>query len=150
MQTFVPSECLLTNFLYIDNKRLGKQRVEAFQILNILLERTDRKGWRNHPAVLMWKGYENALKYYFNLCVNEWISRGFKNTMKYETIEKSFNPNTDMPFWFGDERIHSSHRSALLSKNHEWYKKFNWKEKYSDTYDYYWPVTKDSQKLQLI
>ena len=42
----------------LDYKRLGKQRVEAKQILNILLGETTKTGWRNHPSVLMWYGYE--------------------------------------------------------------------------------------------
>jgi hypothetical protein len=137
MQTFCPSPNLLTNFWYLDSRRLGKQRVEAFQILNVLLNRTDRKGWRNHPAVLMWKGYENALKYYYNLCLAEWINRGYNNNMLYEKIDKDFNPNKDMPPWFGDDRFHSAHRSNLLRKNKEYYSKFGWKEE--DNQPYFWP-----------
>jgi hypothetical protein len=62
MQTFLPYKDFKKSAKVLDNKRLGKQRVEAFQILNILLGRTKTKGWRNHPAVLMWKGHSNALK----------------------------------------------------------------------------------------
>jgi hypothetical protein len=73
----------------LDNKRLGKQRVEAKQILNVLLNRPRKdgqpyKGWLNHPCVRMWRGYENALKEYFNISVMVWEERGFKNTMEYE------------------------------------------------------------------
>ena len=67
MQTFLPYPNLSKSLKTLDRQRLGKQRVEAFQILNILLERTDRKGWKNHPAVKMWSGYENALKLYLIL-----------------------------------------------------------------------------------
>jgi len=57
MQTFMPygsqydqtAKCL-------DVKRLGKQRVETYQILKALLG--ESKGWRNHPATRMWEGYE--------------------------------------------------------------------------------------------
>jgi len=70
----------------LDYRRLGKQRVEAKQILNILLgkAKVNRNGkipWSNHPAVLMWKGYEEGLKQYYNVIVLEWINRGYKNNM---------------------------------------------------------------------
>ena len=86
MQTFLPYPNFEKSIKTLDYRRLGKQRVEAFQILNILLNRTKSSAWRNHPAVLMWRGYENALKIYLNLCISEWISRGYKNTMKTEKI----------------------------------------------------------------
>ena len=73
MQTFLPYADFSKTAKCLDYKRLGKQRVEAKQILNILLDRTETKGWRNHPAVLMWVGYENALKIYYNMILDEWI-----------------------------------------------------------------------------
>ena len=67
MQTFLPHTDLKKSLQSLDYKRLGKQRVETHQLLNVLLNRTKTKGWRNHPICKMWKGYENALKLYFNL-----------------------------------------------------------------------------------
>jgi len=134
MQTFLPYPNLSKSLKVLDSRRLGKQRVEAFQILNILLDRTDRMGWRNHPAVLMWRGYENALKLYLNKAIKLWISRGYKNTMKLETIEGKIR----FPSWFGKQEFHSSHRSNLLRKDKEHYSKFNWEE--PDNLDYVWPT----------
>jgi len=54
MQTFLPYPNLKKSIKCLDNKRLGKQRVKAHQILNILLKRTKTKGWKNHPAIKMW------------------------------------------------------------------------------------------------
>ena len=65
---------------------LGKQRVETYQVLNILLDRTATKGWRNHPVTRMWEGYEEALKLYQNFTIQEWINRGYKNNMTLEEI----------------------------------------------------------------
>ena len=62
MQTFLPYSCFKQTANCLDYRRLGKQRVEAFQILNILEDITPNSRWKTHPAVLMWKGYENALK----------------------------------------------------------------------------------------
>jgi hypothetical protein len=136
MQTFLPYPNIKKSLKSLDYKRLGKQRVEAFQILNILLERTDKKAWKNHPAVLMWKGYENALKLYLNKSIKLWISRGYKNTMKLEKIQGKII----LPKWFGNKEFHNSHKSNLLRKNPEHYVQFS--KEVPDNLDYIWP-TKD-------
>jgi hypothetical protein len=133
MQTFLPYPNLKKSLKALDSRRLGKQRVEAFQILNILLDRTNKKGWRNHPAVKMWQGYENALKLYFNKAVKLWISKGYKNTMKLEKTKGKII----LPKWFGNKKFHDSHKSNLLRKNKEHYSKFGWKEK--NDLEYFWP-----------
>jgi hypothetical protein len=67
---------------YIDNQRLNKQITEAYQILNILLWPSDRtKGWKNHPAVRMWRGYAEGLGMLLLHYCQEWIEvrgRGHK------------------------------------------------------------------------
>ncbi|MBS3076607.1 MSMEG_6728 family protein [Candidatus Pacearchaeota archaeon] len=133
MQTFLPYPNLKKSLKALDSRRLGKQRVEAFQILNILLERTDKKGWQNHPAVKMWRGYENALKLYFNKSVKLWIARGYKNTMKLEKIEGKII----LPKWFGDKNFHDSHKSNLLRKDGDFY--FEFSENVSADLGYVWP-----------
>lgn len=134
MQTFLPYPNFKKSLEVLDNKRLGKQRVESYQILNILLKRTNTKGWKNHPAVKMWKGNSNALKLYFNISLEEWVKRGFQNNMKPEIIKGKIS----YPKWFGNKKFHSSHKSNLLRKDKNYYSKFNWKEK--DTLPYVWPV----------
>jgi hypothetical protein len=135
MQTFLPYKNFKKTMKVLDSRRLGKQRVEAFQILNILLNRTQTKGWRNHPAVKMWEGFENALKLYLNEAITEWVSRGFKNTMKFEKIVGEIV----YPNWLGKRKFHSSHKSNLLRKDKEHYSQFGWKE--ADDLDYVWPVS---------
>jgi hypothetical protein len=49
----------------LDDKRLGKQRVETYQLIRALEGTT--KGWRNHPACVMWEKNIDALKLYFNI-----------------------------------------------------------------------------------
>lgn len=134
MQTFLPYPNLSKSLKVLDNKRLGKQRVEAFQILNILLKRTKSKAWKNHPAVKMWSGYENALKHYLNKAIKLWVSKGYKNNMKLEVIKGKII----LPEWFGNPMFHASHRSNLLRKNKTYYKKFKWKEK--TNLPYIWPT----------
>jgi hypothetical protein len=134
MQTFLPYSDFRKSLECLDYKRLGKQRVEAFQILNIILNRTKKKGWRNHPTIRMWKKYPNSLKLYLNLAIKEWIRRGYKNNMKLEKIKGRII----MPLWIRNEKFHSSHRSNLLRKNKKYYSKFKWKEKSNSPY--VWPI----------
>ncbi len=133
INTFLPYIMFNRSAAVLDNKRLRCQRKEASQILNILLNRTHRKGWRNHPTVRMWRNYAPALQHYYNCCVIEWVSRGFKNTMQLERIEGP----VIYPEWLND-KFCSFHRATLLYKNYEWYKQFNWKE--IPKYEYFWPV----------
>jgi len=48
VNTFLPHADFVKSAESLDNKRLGKQRVEAWQILQAL--RGNTKGWVNHPA----------------------------------------------------------------------------------------------------
>lgn len=120
----------------LDNKRLGKQRVEAYQIISAItgrlkLDGTPYRGWLNHPCTIMWKNYLPALKLYMNYSIAEWISRGFKNTMQFECYIES---QIVIPPFIGNERFHSSHRANLLKKDSLFYSKYGWKENPQDPY----------------
>ena len=134
MQTFLPHTDFKKVAKVLDYRRLGKQRVEAVQILNAIHAKS---GWSNHPAVLMWIGFEEALKEYCNTMIFEWIFRGYKNTMKlFETN------NVIYPWWLGKRVLHSSHRANLLRKDFGYYSKYGWKEEPQQ--GYYWPVRKEN------
>ena len=135
MQTFLPYPDFKKTFECLDYRRLGKQRVETYQILNVLLERTNTKGWRNHPAIKMWRGYENALKLYLNMCIDEWIARGYNNNMKYEQISGV----VEFPPWMGDHRFHTSHQSNLVRKLPEHYRQYF--PDIQNNIPYIWPPT---------
>lgn len=138
MQTFLPYNCFYESAKALDYRRLGKQRVEAMQLVNstnkLLQDPNAKVGWANHPARTMWMGYLDALKHYHNIMVEEWINRGFKNTMKFYETPSSII----LPHWLGDERIHASHRSNLIRKDPAYYSQFNWAE--SADIPYHWPV----------
>jgi hypothetical protein len=134
VQTFLPYPDFKKSVQVLDYKRLGKQRVETFQVLNILLDRTETKGWRNHPVTKMWSGYEEALKLYQNYTIREWIDRGYKNTMKFEDVTYS---DLILPPWFGSDEFHRSHRSNLLRKDFFYYSKYFSEP---DNLEYYWPA----------
>ena len=141
MQTFMPYSDFKKSAACLDNKRLGKQRVEVLTILRILSGQVS--SWKNHPAVLMWKGWTNLLATYGLYMCEEWIRRGFKDTC-YSKIEDFITPSGGSEIkripWMGNEAFHASHRSNLLRKNYEFYKKYNWSE--PDNLPYYWPVRK--------
>jgi len=122
MQTFLPYKSFLTSVACLDYRRLGKQRVEAMQLVNTTekLERGEpAKGWVNHPARLMWVGYLDALKHYHNVCITEWVLRGYKNTMQYYDVPAPHE--IEMPPWLGDDRLHRSHKSNLVRKDPAFY-----------------------------
>ena len=133
MQTFLPYPSMGLSVRCLDYRRLGKQRVEALQILNALSGKS--KGWTNHPATKMWRGYEAALRFYRDLCIEEWVRRGYKNTMQKEDAHRVIR----LPPWLGDESLHASHRSNLLKKDPQHYGQFGWSEPHDLAY--VWPTT---------
>lgn len=168
VNTFVVSSDIRESIKRLDNRRLGKQRVEAQQILNLLLDaifvcetlgwdtqpkgfdleqdiareewfknvfkqyrslpfllgregKVIKGGWASHTAVLMWVGYEDALKEYITLCIKEWKNRGFKNNMVSYDVA-----NPVYPWWTRNYTLINSHISALLRKEkvrkeNKWY-----------------------------
>lgn len=159
LQTFLPYADFELSAMCLDYRRLGKQRVEAFQILRCLAGHTS--GWSNHPAVKMWEGHVNHLCRYYNAMLDEWEWRGYQNNMQYFEIgnfpndyvpvDKSqrFNSNVayagtyshmdwgDWPPWLGCPLLHNSHKSRLLAKDPVWYGQFGWDV--PDDMPYWWP-----------
>ena len=131
MQTFLPWEDFHDSAHVLDDRRLGKQRVEALQILNQLDDRSDKNGWRNHPAVRMWRGYPLALIDYVEAICTEWIRRGHHDTIfermhdyRWHGLFEGNQISDEMinpPPWLGDEAFHLSHRSNLVRKMPEHY-----------------------------
>jgi len=142
MQTFLPYPDFVQTAKILDYRRLGKQRVEAWQILNTLRGTSNGRGWVNHPATKMWRGYEMALIHYGIAMCEEWIRRGYKDTLLPRFKSLIPNPNIiysfELPSWIGDEKFHRSHRSNLLRKKPDFYRQFWPKE--TDNLDYVWPV----------
>jgi hypothetical protein len=127
MQTFLPYPNFKKSLHTLDYRRLGKQRVEAYQIIRAIKY---GGAYSNHPAVKMWRGHINALKQYYNLALEEWINRGYKNRMEKMLI----HGRIVYPPWFGSHDFHAAHRSNLLRKNHSHYGHFGWQEKHDLPY----------------
>ena len=134
MQTFLTYPSFEESAKVLDWRRLGKQRVEGMQIINAIsgVPRKDGrpyKGWFNHPCSIMWNPYLQALTQYTNVIIQEWVNRGYNNNMEMYEVK-----NMELPYWIGDERVHSSHRANLLRKDYEYYSKFGWTENSEDPY----------------
>lgn len=177
MQVFVPHDTLEDSVRVLDPLRLGKQRVETYQILLQLFElapgerpvfKADgspklkpngrpvtewdgtfhprKPSWRNHPAVLAWEDNPGGLLMYQQATCAEWTTRGNKDTCLKKSMALfsqavGLGSFTDfsLPDWWGNDKIHASHRAALLWKAPIWYAQFDWQE--LPQYQYVWPVT---------
>ncbi len=143
MQTFLISEVPAETAGILDRQRLGKQRVEAVQILNVLVGKSE--GWKNHPAVRMWSGYERfLLDEYLRAMVDEWAWRGYKNTkinqhrLALSWDLRNMRHTLRQPHWFSDE-LFLSHKSNLLRKNEQFYRPLFGQDVPNDL-PYIWPV----------
>lgn len=149
MQTFLPDADFVRSAALLDQRRLGKQRVEVIQIVRALT--VPGYAWRHHPATLMWEGFEEALGAYGVAVAEAWRAQGFGDTCE-ATIRadlgaaglRSIRSQEDLaavgalPPWLGDEALHRSHRSALVRKDPAVYR-----PRFPDVPDdlpYVWPV----------
>jgi len=149
MQTFVPHADFEASARALDAKRLGKQRVEVIQIVRALT--VPGYAWSQHPAVLMWKGYEEALGRYGLTMCQVWVELGFGDTCAATITaelarfgigeirsEADLAEAGALPPWLGDDAVRVSHQSALVRKDPELYRK-HFPDVRPDV-DYVWPV----------
>ena len=125
MQTFLPYPCFRCSAAALDDKRLGKQRVEALQILRGLTIPT--YGWRHHPAVKMWAGHVEALASYGVTVSRVWVGRGYADTCAASLTAECpgdvprGQPELAalglLPPWLADEDFHRAHQSSLVRKD---------------------------------
>lgn len=120
MITFLPYADFAASARSLDRQRLGKQRVEAWQILRTLCGELPAS---NHPAVRMWRGHEGCLVNYTLAMCNEWVERGYVDNLATQTLGlrlplqlRPYNPP-----WLGSPALHRSHRANLVRKAPEHY-----------------------------
>lgn len=153
MQTFLPYPDFEQAARVLDQKRLGKQRVEVIQVIRGIT-RPDY-GWRHHPVVLMWRGYAEALGRYGVTCCEVWVESGFGDTCAatirsdlraagVHTIrtQAELEAAGALPPWLGDEALHRSHRSALLRKDPQYYRDAFPGDPHDE--EYVWPVRSEA------
>ncbi|WP_393074661.1 MSMEG_6728 family protein [Streptomyces sp. LN704] len=151
MQTFLPYPDFMQSAAVLDQARLGKQRVEALQVLRGLT--VPDYGWRHHPAVRMWVGYEEALvRYGLDVCAM-WTAEARADTCastlttdfaRYRPgatvrVQEQLAADDELPPWLGDPAFHRSHQSALVRKAPEIYTLFF--PDVPDDLPYVWPTS---------
>lgn len=139
MQTFLPFEDFQLTAKVLDNRRLGKQRIEVVQTLQCLWG--FRQGWGHHPVCGMWRDFEEALGWYGVEICREWQSRGYKDQCEHQILSffgGDIHWEPELPPWLGLLDLHVSHRSALVAKNPEFYGPLF--PEVEPVVDYVWPV----------
>lgn len=155
MQTFLPFPDFRATARVLDPRRLGKQRVETLQIVRAIT--VPGRGWRNHPAVRMWRDHLEALGRYGLDVVDAWLALGHADTcadkIRSDLAAAGVDEprpqcvlaaSGDLPPWLGDPDFHRSHQSALLRKDPAWYR-----PRLPDVPDdlpYVWPVPADERR----
>lgn len=162
VNTFVPTTGFIESNEILDDARLGKQRSEVKIMLagitGIRFKRAqgehgitlpDTRGYQNHSATRMWREAPLGLALFGIYNCEVWADR-FGHDLRtgkgadtladmkswYDWLKDNGNTKT-RPDWWGDERVHSTHRAVLLSKDFEYYSQFGWSEAPSPVY--YWP-----------
>jgi hypothetical protein len=149
MQTFLPYADFAASAAVLDDRRLGKQRVETLQVMRALT--IPGYGWQHHPVTAMWRGYRPALMAYQDAICHEWVERGHPDTCREKTLVDLASDPADaeayergdvvVPPWNEDEALHLSHRSKLVQKAPEFYRALF--PDAPDDLDYVWPGTVD-------
>lgn len=151
--TFILDNDFKISASILDDSRLWKQVVEGNQIVDSIIYNT---GWKNHPITKAWKNNLDALKYYINIHLKEFIKRqkkknkGTKVSYSFFELPESF----ELPWWTQWDRLIYSHRAMLLRKKFHYYNdKFDIPDEYMQ-HGYIWPdkLTEDNKNdlLELI
>lgn len=138
MQTFMPEPDFPRSVRSLDRIRLGNQRRETLQLMTGLIF---GGGWTNHPASVMWRGYECALLRYQYFTVQAWKWLGYQDTCMEKTLrihDHRCPGMIPMPWWLGDKDFHRSHQSNLIRKKPEFYQ-LKW-PLVPDDLPYLWPT----------
>lgn len=138
MQTFLPYDTFEASLRCLDNVRFVNQMRETKTLLSANLV---GNGWSNHPAAVMWLGYEDALTEY--LWVNAMMHLRRGGNIRFELPPR---PRIwEHPWWLGTLRFHIPHQKALLAKDHRFYKKYDWVVLPEIAYE--WPGGKSLQGI---
>lgn len=127
MQTFFVYDNYVDTAKVLDDKRLGKQRVEAYQILKALRgDYADTGAWVHHPATVMWRTNPYELALYGLTMSIEFFERGFDGFNMIEIFtdfQKQLRDNNteQYPWWANNEMLQMTHRSNLIRKYPEYY-----------------------------
>jgi hypothetical protein len=155
MQTFLPYPTHRESLQALDSKRLNKQILETYQILKVLSNESPSGAWRNHPAVLMWKGSESELWRYGMTAITLAEYRGIKTDKNYANMKQllqvaALRWGDADPVWLTDskilKRMNATHKANLYRKDPEHYYMFRdavdseYNKPCCEGCNYYWPT----------
>ena len=160
MQTFMPYRNFEETASVLDSKRLNKQILEGYQIMNSLSKPNERvmtgstlryPAWRRHPAVLMWESYEHILYDYVTAMIVEGHKRNIEMSQHERNLDKAAQPfdkqmnQYNKPWWFDEpfiSKVERSHRFNLHRKDSEAYSRFMHEkiERCCLGCNYWWPT----------
>ena len=155
MQTFLPYPAMRDSLDALDNKRLNKQILETYQILNVLSGQSKSNAWRNHPAVLMWEGAESELWRYGMTAIKLADMRGIKtenNLANMDALAKKVGASwgDEEPAWRKNptilKRVNTTHKANLYRKDSEYYAEYadsinnEYNKPCCDHCLYFWPT----------
>ena len=158
MQTFLPHPAVRDSLDALDNKRLNKQILETYQILNVLSGNSKSGAWQNHPAVLMWVGAEEELWRYGMTAIKLANMRGIKTDKNLFNFDKLVESSAhlwgkDEPMWKKNpttlKLVNATHRANLYRKDPIYYADYansvydSNNKPCCDTCQYYWPTHKE-------
>lgn len=149
MQTFMTHDNYVDTAKALDTKRLGKQRVEAYQILKALRgDYADTGAWVNHPATVMWRNHSYDLALYGLTISMEFYERGFDGWNMVEIFtdfqtQLRDNNSEQYPWWVNSQLLTMTHQSNLVRKDADYYT-FN----VPSNIPYVWPLD-DEQAFRL-
>lgn len=159
MQVFLPEKSFVDSAQALDYRRLVKQLLEGRQIMTVLAGEQTSRGWVNHPAVKMFKGYERALYAYLFAIKDEMHARGYKWEKNWDVIQDTYIRNfisqdTFLPPWMEDEELFNkviiTHRGRLWEKDPIHYEEYQPEGQYFMDYvccpgkcTYYWATHKE-------
>lgn len=136
MQIFMPYADPFKTAKCLDNRRLGKQRIEALQIIQVNIKKqvwAIPRSIKNHPVTKMWKGYESYLFFYVECMMLEWeLERDFNNDACGKVFDnlalsldfrKAYRMDHGLPKKINVDFI-KSHRALLYKKDPDYYSEF--------------------------
>ena len=117
---------------------LGRQTAACVRILRLIAGHRDNRTDLYNIGTVAWSSHPEALVLYLDYCVSELNLRGQNRGIpsprsrvgvKLYQIPAEWSQNDPaVPEWLGVERIHASHRAALLAKDPGWFAQFAWSE----------------------
>lgn len=138
MITFLPDPNFIKCARILDRQRLGKQRLEAKWVARIVLKEAK---YINHPLIRLWEDFPQAIIEYGICICEEWRRRGYiDNQLDWFLARVELEGLYKDPSWLNNKKIHSSHRTKLITKDPIYYAAFDWIEKPDPTVGYYWPL----------